>query len=153
MCNRKGFVLYIFASLFCSLKECTFETREMFFLFHFKSAFLSWDNQILTFQVFKCNDVIQYLRYKTRNTFYWITWGVNIVWCWHLASLCNITKDNFLHKKKCSETNSRPFLIFEESSAKWNLRRFGSVLIWINFDSLANIYPIQVACFKSFILQ
>ena len=36
------------------------------FLFHFESAFRFWD---LTFQLFKCNDVIKYLsmKHKTLN--------------------------------------------------------------------------------------
>ena len=36
--------------------------------------------------------------HQTRNTFYGLTWEVNRVWSWNLASLCNITKENFLSK-------------------------------------------------------
>ena len=35
---------------------------------------------------------------ETQNTFYWLTWEVNSVLKWYLASLCNITKENFLSK-------------------------------------------------------
>ena len=40
------------------------------FLFHFKGSFRSWDSQILTFQVFKCHDVIKCLsmKHKTHET-------------------------------------------------------------------------------------
>ena len=34
--------------------------------------------------------------HKTRNTFCWITWEVNTVFQWNLASLCHITKENNL---------------------------------------------------------
>ena len=36
---------------FLRLKESTYETRKNVFLFHLKSFFRSWDNQILTFQI------------------------------------------------------------------------------------------------------
>ena len=36
---------------FLRLKESTYETRKNVFLFHLKSSFRSWDNQILTFQI------------------------------------------------------------------------------------------------------
>ena len=48
----KGCVRYIFASLFFTSK------REQCCLFHFDSSFHSCDNQILTFQILKCHDVI-----------------------------------------------------------------------------------------------
>ena len=35
---------------------------------------------------------------KTRNTFYWITWEVNTVCQWNLASLCHITIEKKLSK-------------------------------------------------------
>ena len=47
---------------------------------------------------------------ETRN-YYWITWEVNTVWYWNLASLSNITRYFFIKKlyKKCGlETSSRP---------------------------------------------
>ena len=45
------------------LKESISETVKCF-LFHFKSSFRSCDNQILTFQKFKCHDVIKCLNMK-----------------------------------------------------------------------------------------
>ena len=53
---------------FVCLKESTFETRKKC-LFHFESSFRSWDNQILTFQMFKCHDVIKYLHMKHETHF------------------------------------------------------------------------------------
>ena len=37
-------------------------------------------------------------KHKTRNTVFWITWKVNTVWKWNLASLCLITKEKTLSK-------------------------------------------------------
>ena len=37
-------------------------------------------------------------KHKTQNTFYWITYKVNKVYWWNLASLCHITKERFLSK-------------------------------------------------------
>ena len=54
---------------FLCLKDSTSETRKMFFLFHFKSSFHSWDNQILTFQIFECHDVIKCLS-MTQETYF-----------------------------------------------------------------------------------
>ena len=42
--STKGCVLYIFASLFSSLKESTCKTWENVFLFHFKNSFQSEEN-------------------------------------------------------------------------------------------------------------
>ena len=61
------------------------------FLFHFKSSFRSWENQILEFFHVSCGH--QMPRHKTGNTFYWITWEVNTICQWNLASLCHITKE------------------------------------------------------------
>ena len=52
----EGCVRYIFASFVC-LKESTLKTE--FFLFHFEHPFRSGDNQTLTFQIFKCHEVIK----------------------------------------------------------------------------------------------
>ena len=60
-----AFVLVCFACL----KERTYEARKNVFLFHFKSSFRSWDNQILNFQIFKCYDVIKYLSMKHETHF------------------------------------------------------------------------------------
>ena len=56
----KGCVRYFFASLFCVSKKSFLETRKSVFLFHFKSSFRSWNNQVLTFKILKCHDVIKY---------------------------------------------------------------------------------------------
>ena len=32
-------------------------------------------------------------KHRIRNTFYWITWEVNTVCQWNLASLCHTTKE------------------------------------------------------------
>ena len=57
----KGCVYYIFASLLFMSKREHLWNEEKCFLFHFKKSFHSWDNQILTFQIFKCHDVIKCL--------------------------------------------------------------------------------------------
>ena len=75
----KGCVRYIFASLFCKSKGRHSWNKEKCFLYHFKSSFHSWDNQILTFQIFKCYGVIKCPSMK-QHTFHWITWEVNTVW-------------------------------------------------------------------------
>ena len=36
--------------------------------------------------------------HETGNSFYGITWEVNTVWSWNLASLCIITKEKLLSK-------------------------------------------------------
>ena len=76
----EGCAPYIFASLFCMPKREHLWNKENYFLFHFKSYFCPWYNQILTFKVFKCYDVIKCLSMKQESTFYWITWKVNTVW-------------------------------------------------------------------------
>ena len=57
--NFKGWIRYIFASLFYISKKEHFSNKRKYFLFLFESSFCSWDNQILTFQIFKCHDVIK----------------------------------------------------------------------------------------------
>ena len=55
----KGCVHYIFASLFCmSKRKCLWNNKDCF-LFELESSFRSWENQILTFQILKCHDVIK----------------------------------------------------------------------------------------------
>ena len=68
-CNLKGCVHYIFAILFCISKGKHLWNKEKCFLFHFESSFHSWDNQILTFQVFKCHDIIKWLSMKHETYF------------------------------------------------------------------------------------
>ena len=75
----KGCAHYIFASLFCISKREHPWNQEKCFLFQFESSFHSWDNKILTFQIFKCQTSSNAYAW-TRNTYYWITWKVNTVW-------------------------------------------------------------------------
>ena len=63
----KGCVCYIFFSLLCMSKREYLWNREKCFLFHFKISFHSWDNQSLTFQVFKCHDIIKCLSMKHKT--------------------------------------------------------------------------------------
>ena len=91
----KGCVCYIFASLFCMSKREHLWKKEKSFLFHFKSSFRSWDNQILTFQIL--NIMTSSNAWNTKHILR-NTWEVNTVWSWNLASLCNITKEKFSSK-------------------------------------------------------
>ena len=60
----KGCVRYIFASLFLSLNESTWQTEKNVFYFTFKSFFRSRENQILKLCIFKFHDVIKCLIIK-----------------------------------------------------------------------------------------
>ena len=59
----KGCVHYILGSLYCKSKRESHETH----LFPFKSSFHSWDNQILTFQIFKCHQMLS-VKHETHFT-------------------------------------------------------------------------------------
>ena len=65
----KEYLLYIFASLFCMSKREHLWNTEECFLLHFESSSRSWDNQILSFQVFKCHGVIKCLSMKHETHF------------------------------------------------------------------------------------
>ena len=67
-----------------------FISLQKLFLFSRKSNF-----RILHFQISWRH---QMHKHKTRNTFHWITWEVNTVCWWNLASLCHITKKK-IHQK------------------------------------------------------
>ena len=69
ICVFKGCVHYIFASLFFRSKRKHLWNKGKCFLFHLKSSFLSWVNQILTFQIFKCHDIIKSLSIKHETHF------------------------------------------------------------------------------------
>ena len=56
--DTKGSIHYIFPSLFNKSKGKHLWNKDKCFLFHFESSFRSWDDQILTFQIFKCHEVI-----------------------------------------------------------------------------------------------
>ena len=88
MLSLKGCICYICASLLLSVNDSTcqmffiwlqklfsFSRKSNFRILHFQ---ISWDYQMPI--------------YKTRNTFHWITWEVNVVCQWNLAGLCHITK-------------------------------------------------------------
>ena len=64
-----GYVHYIFARSLCMSKRQHLWNKEKCFLFHFESYFHSWDNQILTFQVFKHQGVIQCLSMEHKTHF------------------------------------------------------------------------------------
>ena len=64
----KGCFHYIVASLFCMSKREHFGNKEKCFLFHFENSSF-WDNQILTFQIFKCCGVIRCLIMKHKTLF------------------------------------------------------------------------------------
>ena len=68
-CFLKGCVCYIFASLFFMCKIEHLWNKEECFLFHLESSFLSWDNQFLTFQIFKCHNVIKCPNMKLETHF------------------------------------------------------------------------------------
>ena len=59
----KGCVCYIFASLFFMSKRELLWNKEIF-LFYFQSFLYSWDNETLTFEIFRYHDVIKCLRMK-----------------------------------------------------------------------------------------
>ena len=65
----KGCVRHIFASLFLMSKREHLWNKEECFLFHLESLFRSWDNQILTFQIYKCHDIIKYPSMKHETHF------------------------------------------------------------------------------------
>ena len=80
-------------------KENTFETRKMFFISLLKLFVCSLENHILKFLIFKFHDT-EMLQQKTWNTFYSITWEVNIVCQWDFPILCEKLKqylDKTLH--------------------------------------------------------
>ena len=66
----RGCAYYIFTSLFFMSKREHLWNKEECFLFHFENSFRSWDNQILTFQIFRCHDFIKSpsMKYKTHFT-------------------------------------------------------------------------------------
>ena len=65
----KSFDCYIFGSLFCTSKGEHLWSKENCFLLHFESSFRSWDNQILTSQIFRCHDVIKCPSMNHETTF------------------------------------------------------------------------------------
>ena len=77
MFSIKGYVHYIFVSLFFSLKESFSETRMFFISLQKLFSFLrKRDFMILGIQISWPH---QMFKHKIRNTFYWITWEENAV--------------------------------------------------------------------------
>ena len=66
---HKGCVRYNFACLFFRFKRENLWNKEECFLFHLESSFRSWDNQIVTFQIFDCHDIIKCLSMKHETHF------------------------------------------------------------------------------------
>ena len=62
-----------------SKREHLLNKEKMFFLFHFESSFNSWDDKILTFEIFlkilRSSNAMS--KHETLNAFYWRTWEVN----------------------------------------------------------------------------
>ena len=66
----KGCVLYIFPSLFCKSKTELFRNKEKcFFYFTSKALFVLEIIKFLTYQIFKCHDVIKCLSMKHETHF------------------------------------------------------------------------------------
>ena len=65
----KDYVPYIFATLLCKYKREHLWNKVKYFLFHLESSFHLWDNQILTFQILKCHEVIKCLGTKHETHF------------------------------------------------------------------------------------
>ena len=126
MLKVKVCVRYIFASLFGISRREHLWNKEKCFLFHFESSFRSWDNQILTFHIVKCYDVIKCLSMKHETLLLnYLRSKLSLVmkfsqFVWYYKSKFFIKKSY----EKCGlETSSRPFFKFKESSVKRNLRR------------------------------
>ena len=90
------------------LGKTFFISLQKLFSFWRKSNF-----RILDFQISWRH---QMPKHKTRNTFHWITWEVNTVCQWNLASLCHVTKEK-IFQKNCPKTatcktSSRPFYVY-----------------------------------------
>ena len=71
------------------------------FSFSRKSNFRILDIQIS----WRC----QVPKHKTRNAFYWITWELNTVCKWNLASLCNIIKEEILSENSTKTASWKVF--------------------------------------------
>ena len=123
----KGCVHNIWDSLFCMSKKEHLINPGKCFLYHFESFFRYWNNQILTFQTFKCHACILLNNLGSKRSL-----GKKFSqFMWYYAL-------NFFIKKfyeKCGlETSSRPFLIFKESSVKRILRKSAC---WLGQISIA----------------
>ena len=88
---------------FSSLKDSTCETWKKFVSFQKLSSFSGKPNfRILDIQISLCD---QLSKHKT-SRFYKITWEVNTVCWWNLASLCYITNENCIKNLKKLRTEN-----------------------------------------------
>ena len=60
-CNTLKVVSTTFVLVYFAYVKDTTCGRKIKFFYFISKAFFSWDNQILTFPVFKCHDVIKFL--------------------------------------------------------------------------------------------
>ena len=108
------------------LGKVFFISLQNLFPFSRKSNFrtldiqISWHHQMPT--------------HKTRNTLCWITWEVNTVCQWNLASLCHITEEKILSKTstKIAARKLVPDLFFLQRikhSLYWKMKFLSKLLI------------------------
>ena len=116
-CFFKGCVRYIFTSLFFKPKLERLSNWERCFLFHFKSSFLSQENQILEFYILKFYDVIKWLSIKQEMN----NLGSKQSLLMKFGQFMSYYKRKNLIKKlyqNCGlKTSSRPFFVCKELSA------------------------------------
>ena len=120
---------------FLCLKGSTLKTRKNVFI-SLRKFFLFLRSSSFNFSDIQMSWRHQMSKHETRNILYGITWEVNTVWWWNSASLCRVTKEQFLTKKYVKNVAWKLVpgsLIFKESSLKKNFRRsvcwFWQVLI------------------------
>ena len=115
----KGCVRYIFASLFYMSKREHLWNKEKYVLFHFESSARSWDNQLLTFWIFKYHDVI---KCPSMKHILLSNLGSKRSLVMKFGQFVQYYKIIFFIKKFYEKwglkTSSSPFLIFKESSVK-----------------------------------
>ena len=133
-----------FPVCFCKSKREHLWNKVKCFFFHFKSTFHLWDNQMLTFQIFKSHDFIKCLKHETWNTFYWITCEVKVnksgnkIWPIYII----LQEKNLYQKNKCGpETSSTTFFIFQRILFEKESEEI-CMMILTNFDNFAIAYLI-----------
>ena len=139
----KGCVRYIFASLFCVSKREHFRNKEKYFLFHFKSSFHSWDNQVLIkFLDIQISWHHQMPKHETQNTLL-NNLRSKCILVMKFGQFMQYYKMIFytenLYEKYGLETSSRTFLFFKKSSVKKILWRSGCWYWQILIDLILHI--------------